>query len=60
MKRCEVCNDVFITNKDHKENEMIECFICGSIYEITKEWKTIIKKNGSKVVGHTSVLRRMK
>jgi len=60
MKRCEVCNDIFMTNKEHKENEIIECFVCGATYEIVKEWKTLNRKDGSKLVGNTSVLRLIK
>lgn len=59
MKRCEVCNDRLMTNKIHDNKEKVECVICGSIYEVTKEWKTISKTNGSKVSMNVSVLRRI-
>ena len=49
-----------MTDKEHKDKEIIECFVCGATYEIVKEWKAINKKDGSKLVGYTSVLRPIK
>ena len=59
MKRCEICNDRLMTNKIHDNKEKVECVICGSIYEVVKDWRTINKTDGSTVTKITSVLRLM-
>lgn len=49
MKRCSLCNDLLIKNpkEDYYEGKIIECFICGTKYQVKMEWKTF-EKNGMK------------